>query len=224
MLGGAFVDKVSIAIDGPAGAGKSTIAKKIAEVKKILYIDTGAMYRAITLKLLNTNVALDDNEMIAKTLESTSIEFKDGSIYLDGLNVNEEIRRPNINENVSAVAAIPCVRKNLVDTQRKIAENNSVIMDGRDIGTRVLPAAKYKFFLTASVEERAKRRYIELTEKGYELSYEDVAKEIAKRDKMDTERTLDPLMQAEDAILVDTTGKGINEVIDTIITKIETMN
>ncbi|WP_432664863.1 (d)CMP kinase [Wukongibacter baidiensis] len=217
------MDKVSIAIDGPAGAGKSTIAKRIAEAKEILYIDTGAMYRAITLKLLNTNVSLDNNEMVSKTLESTTIEFKEGNIYLDGINVNEEIRRPNINENVSAVAAMSCVRKTLVDIQRKIAENNDVIMDGRDIGTRVLPSAKYKFFLTASVEERARRRYVELTEKGYKLNYEDVAKEIAKRDKMDTERELDPLRQAEDAILVDTTGKSIDEVIDTIIKRIDTM-
>lgn len=217
------MDKVSIAIDGPAGAGKSTIAKKIAEAKKILYIDTGAMYRAITLKLLNNNVSLKDNEVILETLESTGIEFKEGSIYLDGINVDQEIRRPEINKNVSEVAAIPCVRKALVNIQRKIAENNSVIMDGRDIGTRVLPFAKYKFFLTASVDERAKRRYIELKKNGYEQSYEEVAEEISKRDKMDTERKLDPLRKAEDAILVDTTGKTIDEVIDTIIGKIDTI-
>ncbi|WP_432409525.1 (d)CMP kinase [Wukongibacter sp. M2B1] len=217
------MDKVSIAIDGPAGAGKSTIAKKIAEAKKILYIDTGAMYRAITLKLLNNNVSLKNNEVILETLESTGIEFKEGSIYLDGINVDQEIRRPEINKNVSEVAAIPCVRKVLVNIQRKIAENNSVIMDGRDIGTRVLPFAKYKFFLTASVDERAKRRYIELKKNGYEQSYEEVAEEISKRDKMDTERKLDPLRKAEDAILVDTTGKTIDEVIDTIIEKIDTI-
>lgn len=224
VLGGAFVDKVSIAIDGPAGAGKSTIAKRIAEVKKILYIDTGAMYRAITLKLLNNNISLEDNNMIIHILESTSIEFQEGSIYLDGINVDEDIRRPNINENVSEVAAIPCVRKALVDIQRKIAEISSVIMDGRDIGTRVLPKSKYKFFLTASVEERAKRRYIELKDKGYELSYEDVVLEISKRDKIDSERKVDPLKKAEDAILVDTTGKTIDEVVDNIIKKIDAMD
>lgn len=215
------MSKVSVAIDGPAGAGKSTIAKRIADEKKILYIDTGAMYRAITLKLLDNKIDPADKEKVDETLENTKIQFLDGNIYLDDANVNQEIRSPRINENVSKVAAMQSVRKALVMLQRKIAENNSVIMDGRDIGTRVLPDAKFKFFLTASIEERAKRRYIELKENGYEYSYEDVVEEIIKRDKMDTERELDPLKMAEDAILVDTTGKNIDEVIEIIISKID---
>lgn len=215
------MNNVSIAIDGPAGAGKSTIAKKIAKAKEILYIDTGAMYRAITLKLLNREIDIDVKEKVDYILENTKIQFLNDNIYLDGINVNNEIRSPRINENVSRVAALQSVRHALVMLQRKIAENNSVIMDGRDIGTRVLPDAKFKFFLTASIEERAQRRYIELKDKGYDNSYEDVVDEIVKRDKMDTERELDPLKMADDAILVDTTGKSINEVIEIIIGHIE---
>lgn len=218
------MNTISIAIDGPAGAGKSTIAKKIAQIQDLLYIDTGAMYRAITLKLLNENIPLDNKEMIEKVLKSTKIQFIDGNIFLDDANVNEEIREPKINENVSRIAALPFIRKTLVKLQREIAEKNNVIMDGRDIGTRVLPDAKYKFFLTASIDERAQRRYKELRSKGYDYSYDEIAEEIANRDKMDSERELDPLKKAEDAILVDTTGKNINEVIDVILSYIGASN
>ncbi|MCT4565196.1 MAG: (d)CMP kinase [Maledivibacter sp.] len=208
---------ISIAIDGPAGAGKSTIAKKIAQIKDLLYIDTGAMYRAITLKLLNENISFDNEKMIEGILSITKIQFINGNILLDNINVNKEIREPIINENVSRVAALPLVRKTLVKLQGEIAQKNNVIMDGRDIGTRVLPNAKYKFFLTASIDERARRRYKELKDKGYDYSYENIAEEIANRDRMDSERTLDPLKKAEDAILVDTTGKNIDEVINIIL-------
>jgi len=218
------VNKVSIAIDGPAGAGKSTIAKRIADIKNILYIDTGAMYRAITLKLLNDRISFDNKEMIEETLKDTKIQFVDGSIFLDDIDVSEEIRKPKINENVSRVAALACVRNALVRLQREIAQDNDVIMDGRDIGTRVLPEASFKFFLTASIEERAKRRHIEFKKNGYEIGYEEVVEEIIKRDKMDSERKLDPLRKAEDAILVDTTGKKINEVVDIMIKMINSDN
>ncbi|MCG8538727.1 MAG: (d)CMP kinase [Clostridia bacterium] len=216
--------KVTIAIDGPAGAGKSTIAKRIAELKNLLYIDTGAMYRAITLKLLNNNVAIHDKDRIKTILENTNIEFIEGSIFLDDIRVDDEIREPRINENVSEVSAIPLIRETLVGLQRKIAENNNVVMDGRDIGTRVLPDAKYKFFLTASIGERAERRYEELVKKGYGCNYEEVVKEITKRDKIDSERVLDPLQKAEDAILVDTTGKNIAEVIDIIMDEMKSID
>lgn len=216
--------KVTIAIDGPAGAGKSTIAKRIAELKNLLYIDTGAMYRAITLKLLNNNVAIHDKDRIKTILKNTKIEFIEGSIFLDDIRVDDEIREPRVNENVSEVAAIPLIRETLVGLQRKIAENNNVVMDGRDIGTRVLPDAKYKFFLTASIGERAERRYEELVKKGYGCNYEEVVKEITKRDKIDSERVLDPLQKAEDAILVDTTGKNIAEVIDIIMDEMKSID
>ncbi|SHJ47675.1 (d)CMP kinase [Paramaledivibacter caminithermalis] len=215
---------ISIAIDGPAGAGKSTIAKRIAEIMNLLYIDTGAMYRAITLKLLNKNISFADKKMIEKILKNTKIQFINNCIFLDGINVNEEIRKPMINENVSKIAALPFVRERLVKLQRDIAKNNNVIMDGRDIGTRVLPDAKYKFFLTASINERAKRRFMELKEKGYDYSYDEIVKEITNRDKMDSERAFDPLKKAEDAILIDTTGKDIDEVINIILSKIRKIN
>lgn len=211
------MNKIAIAIDGPAGAGKSTIAKEIANINNLLYIDTGAMYRAATLKLLNSNISFDDKEKIEKILKNTKIEFSNGNIILDDINVNEEIREPRINESVSKVAAMPFIREILVSLQRGIAKDNNVIMDGRDIGTRVLPDAKYKFFLTASIGERAERRYKELIEKGYQCSYEETVDEIAHRDKLDSERTVDPLRKAEDAIIIDTTGKSINEVIDIIL-------
>jgi cytidylate kinase len=218
------VNLISIAIDGPAGAGKSTIAKRIAEIMNLLYIDTGAMYRAITLKLLNKNISFADKKMIEKILKNTKIQFINNCIFLDGINVNEEIRKPMINENVSKIAALPFVRERLVKLQRDIAKNNNVIMDGRDIGTRVLPDAKYKFFLTASINERAKRRFMELKEKGYDYSYDEIVKEITNRDKMDSERAFDPLKKAEDAILIDTTGKDIDEVINIILSKIRKIN
>ncbi|WIF94715.1 (d)CMP kinase [Caminicella sporogenes] len=212
---------LSIAIDGPAGAGKSTIAKKIALLKNLVYIDTGAMYRAFTLKLINKNIPLDNYDLIKEVLKDTEIDIVDGKIYLDNVNVSSEIRKPIINKNVSQIASIPFVREFLVKLQRKIAENNNVIMDGRDIGTKVLPYAKYKFFLTASIEERAKRRYKELKEKGYKCSLKDVIGEIANRDKMDSERKVDPLKKADDAILIDTTGKTIEEVINEILSMID---
>lgn len=212
---------ISIAIDGPAGAGKSTIAKKIASIMNLIYIDTGSMYRALTLKLLSRNVNFNNIELVKEIINETEIEILDGSIYLDGKNVDEEIRSPRVNENVSKVAALPFVRERMVALQREIAKNNDVIMDGRDIGTRVLRDAKYKFYITATINERAYRRYKELNEKGYNYNLKDVIEEMSKRDKMDSEREIDPLKMAKDAVLIDTTGKTINDVVREILDKIK---
>ncbi len=212
---------LAIAIDGPAGAGKSTIAKKISKIKNLTYIDTGAMYRAFTLKLLKGNIPFNDDNSIIEVLKNTKIEIHNNSIFLDGEKVDKEIRSPIVSENVSKIAALPYVRRELVKKQQEIAKYNNVIMDGRDIGTKVLPDAKYKFYLTADIKERAKRRYEELIQKGYKCSLEDIIKELSQRDKLDSERKHDPLKKADDAILIDTTGKSIEDVIEDILTIIK---
>lgn len=210
----------SIAIDGPAGSGKSTIAKIIAKIKNLVYIDTGAMYRAITLKLLNNSIDLNDIEKIKEILSKTSILFVDNSLILDGEDVTEDIRMPIIDSNVSKVAAIPEVRKRLVELQQDIARRYDVIMDGRDIGTRVLIESNNKFFITASAEIRGVRRYEELKTKGVKVNYDDVLSQIMKRDKIDSSREVDPLKQAEDAILIDTSNLEIEQVVESIIKKL----
>ncbi|SEF76401.1 cytidylate kinase [Caloramator fervidus] len=209
--------KISIAIDGPAGAGKSTIAKIIAKKLNIEYIDTGAMYRAVTLKILRDNIDINDKEQLLNMLNNIEIKFVNNRIYLDGLDVSEEIRMPHVGKYVSQVAAIKEVREKLVLLQRNIAKNSSVIMDGRDIGTNVLKDADVKIFLIASVEERAKRRYKELKQKGIEVSYEDILREIEKRDFIDSTREVNPLKKAEDAIIVDSSNKTIDEVVEEIL-------
>ncbi|WDU84144.1 (d)CMP kinase [Caloramator sp. Dgby_cultured_2] len=209
--------KFSIAIDGPAGAGKSTIAKIIAQRLKIEYIDTGAMYRAITLKIIRNGTDINNIDEIIELLEKTDINFINGRVYLDGEDVSEEIRLPEIGKLVSQVAAIKEVREKLVAIQRDIAKNKSVIMDGRDIGTNVLKDAEIKIFLVASVEERAKRRYKELLEKGIEVSYDDIVKEIEKRDYIDSTREVNPLRKADDAIVVNNTNKTLEEVVEEIL-------
>ncbi|GFN35402.1 (d)CMP kinase [Tepidimicrobium xylanilyticum] len=161
--------KIIVAVDGPAGAGKSTISKKIAEVLKLEYIDTGAMYRALTLKVINKGINPNDVKSILEIMEDTTIEFINNHVYLDGIKVDEEIRKNIVTNHVSEISKIAEVRKKMVDMQRKLSESNNVIMDGRDIGTVVLPHANYKFFITASVEERARRRYKELLEKGEKI-------------------------------------------------------
>lgn len=210
----------SIAIDGPAGSGKSTIAKIIAKIKNLVYIDTGAMYRAITLKLLNNSIDLNDIGKIKEILSKTSILFVDNSLILDGEDVTEDIRMPIIDSNVSKVAAIPEVRKRLVELQQDIARRYDVIMDGRDIGTRVLIESNNKFFITASAEVRGVRRYEELKTKGVKVNYDDVLSQIMKRDKIDSSREVDPLKQAEDAILIDTSNLEIEQVVESIIKKL----
>lgn len=213
--------KFAIAVDGPAGAGKSTISKLVAQKLGIEYIDTGAMYRAITLKLINNNVNFGDFDNVKKIVENTKVELVNGRVLLDGDDVSEEIRMPYVSTRVSEVAAMPIVRERLVYLQRLMAENTSVIMDGRDIGTNVLKNAEIKIFLTASVEERANRRYIEMQNKGVDITFEEICEDIRKRDTIDSTREVNPLRQAEDAILVDTTGKSIEEVVDEIISIIK---
>ncbi|MCG8485509.1 MAG: (d)CMP kinase [Clostridia bacterium] len=210
-----------IAIDGPAGAGKSTIAQLIARELRIEYIDTGAMYRAITLKLLRCSCDLNDIGSIKSIMEHTIIDFKENNIFLDGENVNESIRMPDVNKKVSQVASIPLVRKKLVAIQRGIAKSKSVIMDGRDIGTNVLKDAEFKFYLTASVEERAVRRWEEMDKKGLEVSLDKIKQEINNRDTHDMQRKINPLKKAKDAIEVNSTGKSIEDVVKEILSYIK---
>lgn len=215
-------NRLVIAVDGPAGAGKSTIAKKISEILKIEYIDTGAMYRALTLKVLQSNIKLDNVEEIIKLMKFTYINFKDNHIYLDGTRVDKEIRENIINNNVSKIAKLKEVRQKMVDIQQKLSETNDLIMDGRDIGTVVFPDASYKFFVTASVEERAKRRYKDLVEKSNEkISYKQVLLDIKERDKIDSTRKIAPLRKSSDAYEIDTTNKTIEQSVNEIINIIE---
>ncbi|WP_347351217.1 (d)CMP kinase [Acetoanaerobium noterae] len=206
-----------IAIDGPAGAGKSTIAKKVADSLGYVYIDTGAMYRAFTYELLTSSISLSDIEEINKVLEKTNIEFKNNEIFLNNLNVTNEIRSKNVTANVSTVSAIPQVREKLVDLQRKIASESNSILDGRDIGTVVFPNAELKIFLTASVKIRALRRYNELIAKDKNIDINEIEAEIEKRDKLDSSRETSPLIKAADAIEIDTSDLSIDEVANTIL-------
>ena len=210
-----------IAIDGPAGSGKSTIARLIAKDKGFIYLDTGAMYRLVTLKALNKGI-LGNNDLnyleeIKKLLDNLNIDIKENGFYLDNVDVSEEIRKPIVSENVSDVAAIREVREKMVDLQRKFSESKNVILDGRDIGTVVFPNADLKIFLIADAKERAKRRYKELVEKGENVEIEEIYENILKRDKIDSTRKESPLKKAEDAIEVDTTSKNIEEVKNEIL-------
>lgn len=209
-------DMIRIAVDGPSGAGKSTIAKAVAKRLGIDYIDTGAMYRAIGYKMLKRNVSVRDLEGIQRLLDTTEIDFCSGDIILDGQVINDLIRTPEIAKQASSCSAVAIVRRKLVDLQQKMGQAKSVVMDGRDIGTVVFPDAEYKFFITASPAERAKRRYKELLEKGQSVSYDQVLSDITARDHNDTTREVTPLRKAEDAIEIDTTHMTIDEVIEYI--------
>lgn len=211
----------SVAIDGPAGSGKSTVAKMISKELDIIYLDTGAMYRAVTLKVLSENVDFNDISSIKGIVDSISIDFKGNSIYLDGKDVSEDIRSTIVTNNVSDIAKLDYVRTKMVALQQKIASGNNIIMDGRDIGTIVLPDAELKVFLTASIEERARRRFDELVNKGKDVDMEVLKDEIARRDKIDSERSNSPLVQADDAILLDTSSMNINDVINFILGKLK---
>ncbi|WP_286311737.1 (d)CMP kinase [Romboutsia ilealis] len=209
-----------IAVDGPAGAGKSTIAKLIAEKLNINYIDTGAMYRAITYKCLQNNIDINNEKEVISIAKDCEIDFKDNNIYLNGEILKDEIRTMEVSNNVSNVAKIKEVRYLMVDVQRNIGKINSVILDGRDIGSYVFPNADYKFFLVATPEERGKRRYKELVNKGYDVNLEEIINDIIKRDEIDSNREFAPLVKADDAIEIDTTGKSINEVVQSVLSKI----
>ena len=209
-----------VAIDGPAGAGKSTVAQLAAKKLGYTYIDTGAMYRAVAWKTLQQQKEVTD-ELILEVVKDidVNLQYKDGktTVTVDGTDVTGEIRTPEVSAIVSQVAALGPVREKMVDLQRKMGERGSVLMDGRDIATNVLPNADVKIFLTASIEERARRRHKELTEKGYTIDMEQMKADIAARDKADSEREISPLVQAEDATLLDTTGLSIDEVVERIL-------
>ena len=217
-------DIFKIAIDGPGGAGKSTVAKKVAARLGIEYIDTGAMYRAFGLKLLRSGVEIADNAKLRDMLEKTVIDFENGGVTLDGEDVSGLIRTPEISKAASACSAIPAVREKMVKAQQKMGESKSVIMDGRDICEVVFPDAEYKYFLTASAEERANRRYKELREKGSDISYEQVLADIKTRDHNDSTRAASPMRKAEDAILLDTTFMTQDEVVEFICSRVRKDN
>lgn len=208
-----------IAIDGPAGAGKSSVAKKLAERLGYLYIDTGAMYRAITYQVICRDISLADSKALEAILEETELDFvtsldKKQLIYCNGEDITEQIRMPQVSNLVSAVSALGIVRKSLVEKQQDLGLKYNIVMDGRDIGTVVLPNADFKFFLTASLEERTKRRLKELTDKGVEMSFEALAQEIASRDEKDSQREISPLVAASDALHIDTGALTLNEVVE----------
>ena len=215
-----------IAIDGPAGSGKSTISKLVAKDLNLIYLDTGAMYRMFTLKLLNEKVSFEDKKKIEELLQNLNINIDKESFFLDGKDVSEEIRKSDVSQNVSKVAAIKEVREKMVDLQRKFSQSKDVILDGRDIGTVVFPNADIKIYLVADLKERAERRYREMLEKGQKVSFEEIYKNIADRDKLDSTREITPLKKAVDAVEVDTTAKSIEEVKKEILNiyKIQLVN
>mgnify|MGYP003604373419 CR=1 FL=1 len=212
--------KMQIAIDGPASAGKSTVAKILAKKNGFIYCDTGAMYRTLTLAALKAQTNLDSEQDLMALLNQLSIEFsqeKDGQhVFLNQADLTDAIRSNEVTNSVSKVSAYKDIREEMVVRQQKIAESNSIVMDGRDIGTVVLPNADLKVFLVASVEERAERRYKENVAKGIETDFEELKKEIADRDHYDSTRKNSPLVQATDAVLVDTSGLTIEKVVEKI--------
>ena len=211
----------NIAIDGPAGAGKSTVARGAAKELGFLYVDTGAMYRTIALHLLNGSVDLADHAAVAEALKDVDVRiaYRDGMqrMLLNGEDVSDRIRTEEVSARASVTAAIPCVREKLLDLQRNLAKEQDVLMDGRDIGTNILPDAQLKIYLTASVGERARRRYLELREKGEDCSLSDIEAEIRERDERDMNRETAPLRRAEDAVYLDTSDMDQAQVIAEIV-------
>jgi len=214
-------NQFSIAIDGPVGAGKSTIAKLVAKKLNIIYIDTGAMYRAVGLYVVRCGLDVKNPDDVKSVLDEINLDVRlasDGqTIFLNGEDVTSLIRTPEISMAASAVSAVPEVRSKLVEMQREMANSKSVVMDGRDIGTVVLPNATTKIFLTASLDTRADRRYKELIKKGQKVTLDDVKNDIVERDNNDMSRATSPLKQAEDAVLLDSTGKTLDEVVTEVI-------
>lgn len=211
----------NVAIDGPAGAGKSTIAKLVAKEKGYVYVDTGAMYRGLAIHFLKNGIEAEEKEKIAEACKDAdvTIRYEDGQqqVYLNGKNITAKLREEAVGNMASKSSAIPEVRAKLLELQRELARKEDVIMDGRDIGTCVLPDADVKVFLTASVETRAKRRYDELVEKGVACDLEEIARDIAERDERDSTREIAPLKQAEDAVLIDSSYMTIEEVVAAIV-------
>lgn len=218
----------AIAIDGPAAAGKSTVAKHVANYLDFTYIDTGAMYRALTLKALNNNISVYESQELAELLGHTTIQLKQFNdlqqVLLDDKDVTRDIRSLKVTNNVSHVAKHAEIRQEMVKQQQALAQNINVVMDGRDIGTNVLPTADLKVFLIASVEERAKRRYNENVEKGFTSDLNEIIKDIQQRDILDTKRKIDPLIKAKDAVEIDTTSLSIKQVVSEILTKYDQLN
>jgi len=216
---------INIAIDGPAGSGKTTVAKQISKILDILYLDTGAMYRACGLYALNSGVSVDDEKNVDKLMETLdlAIEYKNGVQHtiLFGKDVSEDIRRNEVSSLASKISVHKSVRLKMLEMQREIAKTNDCILDGRDIGSFVLPYANYKFFLTASVKVRAERRFKELIAKGMDVKLDQLEKEIAERDLRDSTREIAPLKQAEDACFIDTSNMTIEEVINEILSKVK---
>ena len=212
--------KFRIALDGPSGSGKSTIAKIISQKLDILYLDTGAMYRAVALKALKEGVDTFDETGVSDFIGDIdlSIKYVGGGqrTYLDGEDVSEKIREPQVSMAASNISSLKCVRIKMVEMQRKIADMNSCVLDGRDIGSFVLPDADYKFYITASADVRAERRFKELKAKGHVVDFEELKKEIIQRDYNDSHREFSPLVKAEDAIYIDTSDMSIDQVVDTI--------
>ncbi|WP_066497013.1 (d)CMP kinase [Abyssisolibacter fermentans] len=211
------MNNITIAVDGPAGAGKSTIAKIIAKKLKINYIDTGAMYRAFTYLIVSKNIDFNNKIEIQRELKNVKIEFLNNHIYLNDKIVDSEIRTDIVNKNVSNIAKLDYVREHLVNLQKIIAQKGNTIMDGRDIGTNVIPDAKYKFFITASLAERGKRRHKQLIKTANDISLSQTIKSIEKRDIIDATRQVSPLIKAHDAIEIDTTNKTIDDTVEIIL-------
>jgi len=207
-----------IAIDGPSGAGKSTISRLIADRLGYTYLDTGALYRAVALKLRRSGLSEETtDEEIGQVLEKTELQFRDGELYLDGVKVGDEIRTPEIGHFSSVFSARKKVRDFLFGIQREAAENNNIVAEGRDMTTVVFPDADVKFFLTASDEERARRRFIQLKEKGMEITMVEAVRDVRERDERDSRRDIAPLRQADDAILIDSSNLSIEETVERMI-------
>ncbi|SIS95913.1 MULTISPECIES: (d)CMP kinase [Alicyclobacillus] len=217
---------VTIAIDGPAGAGKSTVAKRVAERLNLMYVDTGAMYRAVAYLCAKEGTNVHSEKDVEALLEQHCVSFEQGEdrtlqVVIDGVDVTSRLREPEVSALVSTVAAHPRIRQLLTEWQRAFAERHSVVMDGRDIGTVVLPHATVKVFLTAAPEERARRRQEEYRRMGYHVSLEDMVKSVIERDRKDSERSIAPLRMADDAVRIDSTDKSIETVVDEIVQLVE---